>query len=96
MADAEIEEDLRVQVAYRSMAQITRDLGATAFNISTGGDSFSLNQMRLAAEKDLAEAKSAVLARFGTLGTATSDGGIVTLDLNFLEPTVDELAEAYG
>lgn len=83
----EADEDLRVQVAYRSMQQIVRDLGATSFDISTGGDSFKLSQLRAAAEKDLAEAKAAVLERFGTLGVVPAEGSspFVSLDLNYLD-----------
>ena len=82
----EADEDLRVQVAYRAMQQIVRDLGATSFDISTGGDSFKLSQLRAAAEKDLAEAKAEVLDRFGTLGVVPADGAspFVSIDLNYL------------
>jgi hypothetical protein len=95
--DPEDEEDLRVQVAYRAMAQIVRDLGAT-FNLSSQLGSLSLYQIRQNAEKDLAEAKAEVLARFGTTGVVPSsdDGAFVTLDLNFLEPSEAEYAELYG
>lgn len=82
----EADEDLRVQVAYRAMQQISRDLGATSFDLSTGGDSFKLSQLRAAAEKDLAEAKAEVLERFGTLGVVPADGAspFVSIDLNYL------------
>jgi hypothetical protein len=82
----EADEDLRVQAAYRAMQQISRDLGATSFDLSTGGDSFRLSQVRAAAEKDLQLATDAVLDRFGTLGIVTgeSDNPFVTIDLNFL------------
>ena len=70
----EADEDLRVQLAYRALRQIVRDLGATSFDISTGGDSFKLSQLRAAAEKDLAEAKAEVLDRFGTLGVVPAEG----------------------
>ena len=84
---AEADEDLRVQVAYRAMAQISRDLGATSFDLSTGGDSFKLSQLRAAAEKDLAAAKAEVLERFGTVGMIASDDSspFVTIDLSFLD-----------
>lgn len=88
------EEDFRVQLAYRAMLQIGRDLGATYFNVSTGGDSFALNQVRIAAEKDLALAERAVLERFGTLGVVSGDGtAFWSIDLNFLADP-DELAAA--
>jgi hypothetical protein len=79
------EEDFRVQLTYRAMVQIVRDLGTT-FNVSTGGDSFALNQMRAAAEKDLELAAAAVLARFGTLGVVAGelDSPFATIDLNIL------------
>ena len=90
-------EDVRVQVAYRAMSQIVRDLGGI-FNLSTAGDSFSLYQMRQSAEKDLAEAKAAVLERFGTLGAipSGSDSPFVVIDTNYLEDTYAEWAEAVG
>ena len=80
------EEDFRVQLTYRALLQIVRDLGATYFNVSTGGDSFALNQVRAAAEKDLALAEKAVLERFGTLGVVPSGdaGAVWSIDLNFL------------
>jgi len=83
----EADEDLRVQLAYRALQQIVRDLGATSFDISTGGDSFKLSQLRAAAEKDLAEAKAEVMARFGTLGVVPAEGSspFVSIDLNYLD-----------
>jgi len=83
----EADEDLRVQVSYRAMQQIVRDLGATSFDISTGGDSFKLSQLRAAAEKDLAEAKAAVLERFLTLGVVPAEGAdpFNYIDLNYLD-----------
>ena len=83
----EADEDLRVQLAYRAMQQIVRDLGATSFDISTGGDSFKLSQLRAAAEKDLAEAKASVLERFGTLGVVPAEGSspFVSIDLSYLD-----------
>ncbi len=77
---------VRVQLAYRALRQIVRDLGATSFDISTGGDSFKLSQLRAAAEKDLAEAKAEVMDRFGTLGVVPAEGSspFVSIDLNYL------------
>lgn len=87
--EAEAVEDLRVQLAYRAMLQITRDLGATSFDVGLSGNSFRLGQIRVAAEKDLAITSAAVLARFGTLGVVpTADGTsspFVTINLNYLE-----------
>lgn len=74
-------EDMLLQTAYRVMEQVVRDMGPQFFNISTGGDSFSLQQVRLAAEKDLADLKTQVLLVFGSLG---APAGIVTMNLNFL------------
>ena len=87
------EEDFRVQLAYRATLQVTRDLGATYFNVSTGGDSFALNQVRAAAEKDLAVAEKAVLERFGTLGVVASgdSGAVWSIDLNFLTDPCEAL-----
>lgn len=84
--DAEGDEDLRVQLSYRLMAQLKRDL-ATNMDVSSQGDSIRLSQIRAAAENDLKDAAAAVMDRFGTLGTiSTSDDGLfTTLDLNFLE-----------
>lgn len=87
--DPEAEEDLRVQVVYRAMAQIVRDLG-TKMDVSLAGDSYKLSQRRTAAEKDLEAAAMAVLERFGTLGVVVSDDSdpFVTIDLNFLDDWV--------
>lgn len=84
--EPEAEEDLRVQVVYRAMAQIVRDL-ATKIDVSIDGDSYKLSQRRAAAEKDLAAAEALVLTRFGTLGVVASDDAnpFVTIDLNFLD-----------
>lgn len=85
--ETEAEEDLRVQVAYRTMAQVSRDLGATNFDITVPDGSFKLSQLRGAAEADLVKAANEVIARFGTLGVVASDGDnpFATLDMNFLE-----------
>lgn len=85
--------DMQTQVTYRALVQIKRDLGPTFFNVSTGGDSYSLQAVRAAVEKDVEEAKAAVLERFGTLGVigTDSDSLFVTLDLNTLEPTWAEV-----
>jgi hypothetical protein len=85
--EAEAEEDLRVQVAYRTMAQVSRDLGATNFDISVPDGSFKLSQLRGAAEADLVKAANEVIARFGTLGVVASDSDnpFATIDLNFLD-----------
>jgi hypothetical protein len=85
--DAEGDEDLRVQLSYRLMAQLVRDL-ATNMDVSSQGDSIRLSQIRAAAEKDLMTAAAAVMDRFGTLGAISiSDDAdlFTTLDLNFLE-----------
>jgi len=79
--------DWTVQLVYRALLQLSRDLGAV-FDVSTGGDSFRLSQMRVAVEKDLASAEAAVLARFGTTDVLDPDdtsGGIVTVDTNYLD-----------
>ena len=83
-ADDEVAEDWRVQLDYRLLRQVLRDLGTLAINISTGGESFGLQQVRASAERDLAIAEAAVLARFGTLGTVTTSDvfGVTTLTLN--------------
>lgn len=88
------EEDFRVQLVYRTLLQVVRDLGPTHFAVGASGDSFALNQVRIAAEKDVALAEKAVLERFGTLGVVGGDGGAVwSIDLNFLADP-DELAAA--
>ncbi len=75
---------LRLQLIYRALLQITRDL-AVFIDISTAGDSFKLSQMRTAALADLAIAEASVLSWFGTLDAAVADGDpFVTVDLNFL------------
>lgn len=88
--DAEGTEDLMVQLPYRTLEQICRDIGATYFDV-TVGDSFKLSQVRGACQKDLEQARSAVLERFGTTGVVDGDGagdGISTIDLNYLADEV--------
>ncbi|MCA9878216.1 MAG: hypothetical protein KC442_10560 [Thermomicrobiales bacterium] len=83
---AEADEDLRVQLPYRTLGQVCRDLGATYFDV-TVGDSFRLSQVRTACWKDLEAAEAAVLARFGTTGVVDGDGassGLITVDTNTL------------
>lgn len=93
----EEDEDLRVQVAYRAMEQIVRDLGATAIDVTlASGDSYRINQLRAAAEKDLLTAKAAVIDRFGTLGPVLGEDapfGITTINLNYLK---EPQAEIWG
>jgi hypothetical protein len=90
--DDETTDDWIVQGTYRALLQIKRDLGATFFDV-TVGDSFNLSQVRAAAEKDLADAETAVLDRFRTLGVVSGDGGAVwSLDLNHLVPRCEVLA----
>lgn len=80
----EADEDLRVQLPYRTLEQVCRDIGATFFDV-TVGDSFKLSQVRAACDKDLERAAKAVVERFGTVGIVDSDdGGITVIDLNYL------------
>jgi hypothetical protein len=81
----ESEEDLRVQLDYRTMLQVVRDLGVLA-NIASEGDSIQLRQIRENAEKDLAITAQAVLERFKTLGVVSStsdDAPFGLIDLNY-------------
>lgn len=88
LTDVDAVNDLKAMAAYTAMAQIVRDLGAKAFDIGTSsGSSFKLNQRRAAAEKDLALAEAAVVARGLSPVPLSEAGGITTLDLNFLEPS---------
>ena len=92
--DPDAEEDFRVQVAYRAMAQIVRDLG-TMFNLSSDTGSLSLYQMRQSAEKDLSATKAEVMERFGTTGVVPGDdddGPFVTLDLQYLGVRREDVA----
>lgn len=75
------DEDWRVQLEYRLLLQITRDLGGTSFNISSQGDSITLYQLRQSAKEDLDIARAAVLARFRTVGVVGSGGALGTLTL---------------
>lgn len=86
-ATPEADQDLRVQLDYRLLGQIVRDLGTT-FDISDPEGSLRLNQMRQAAQDDLAAAKEAVLQRFHTLGVVPQAAGaspFVTLNLNIFD-----------
>jgi hypothetical protein len=80
-------EDFRVQLAYRAMVQINRDLGGTVFDVSTAGDSFKLSQLKAQAKDDLEETRNAVMERFLTLGTVPSDSTdpFRVIDLNYLD-----------
>lgn len=83
--DPEAEEDFRVQVSYRTMTQVVRDMG-TLFDLSSEGDSLKLSQMKANAEAELARLESFVLARFGSLGVvgASDSNPFATLDINDL------------
>lgn len=88
--DAEGDEDLMVQLPYRTLEQVCRDLGATYFDV-TVGDSFKLSQVRTACQKDMETAERAVMDRFGTLGVVDGDAvgdGLSTIDLNYLSDEV--------
>lgn len=77
------EQQFKAQLAYRAIAQLTRDLGTTFDVTTSSGASFRLNQQRAAAEKDLQEAKEIVLAMFGTLGPVLVDSSpFITLSFN--------------
>ena len=91
-SDTEI-DDWTIQGSYRAMLQFKRDLGGTVFDVTTGGDSFKLSQLRIAAEKDLEDTKDAVLERFGTIGTVTpSDASpFWVMDLNTMVPDAEVL-----
>lgn len=93
-ATPEADQDMRVQLEYRVMVQVVRDLGST-FDISSEGDSLRLNQIRANAIQDLGFAKAAVIQRFGTIGivSATNDNPFVTLNLNYLD---DEEQDGFG
>jgi hypothetical protein len=90
--------DWRLQGAYRLMRQVLRDLGPTTFSIGTGGDSFSLSDIRKNAETDAKALADDVLLRFGTLGLVAvagdETGGVITLDLNYLTPDCPALDRA--
>ncbi|MGE0541217.1 MAG: hypothetical protein AB7R89_13670 [Dehalococcoidia bacterium] len=88
--DVEGDVDLIVQLPYRTLEQVCRDIGVTYFDV-TVGDSFKLSQISGACRKDLEEAKAAVLERFGTVGVVDGEGageGISTIDLNYLADEV--------
>ncbi len=83
------------QAEYHTLRRIVRVL-ATRFDVTTGGDSYRLRQSFENATALLAEAEAAVLAMFGSLVPTTDDGGIVALDLNFLELADADLVAAVG
>jgi len=77
----------RVQLLYRTLLQLNRDLGATMINVSTAGDSFSLRDIRAAVKEDLEQAEQMVLARFGTVEILdASASSIGYIDEGFLAP----------
>lgn len=84
------DDDYELQLEYRALLQLARDLGGSLFDVSTGGDSFRLSQLRSAVEKDLATAERALLARFGTTGpvdlvNGTAAVGTFAWDTDFLD-----------
>lgn len=91
--DAEAIDDFKVMAAFQTMAQIVRDLGAKAIDISTEGDSFRLNQRWVAAKKELEITAAAVEAR-GLSVYTLSEGplGFATVNYNFLAPTWSDWA----
>ena len=78
----EDQEDMLLQASYRTMEQVVRDMGPEFFNVSVSGNSFSLQQVRAAAEKDLASLKEEMTLAFGSI--SGGGGGIITMDLNYL------------
>ncbi len=64
---------------------------ADRFDVTTGGDSYRLNQVIANLEKLLARAEADVIRWFGALVVA-DDGGVIVVDLNYLDPSADELA----
>lgn len=85
--DADAEDDYRLQLAFRTMRQVDRDLGATSIDISVDGDSFKLSQLKAGSKEELALLTAEMLERFGTLGVVPGVGSnpFVTLDLNYLD-----------
>ena len=79
---------LHIQLLYRALKQINLDL-ATSFDVGVKAGNFSLNQVRKAAEKDLADAERLVLLRFGTVDILVEDTtpAVRTLKLGFLSPS---------
>lgn len=81
------EDDYRLQLAFRTMQQVDRDLGATSIDVAISGDNFKLSQIKAASKEELARLTEEVIARFGTLGVVLADGSnpFITLDLNYLD-----------
>jgi hypothetical protein len=82
-AEPDDREGYELQLRYRALLQITLDL-SVFINVGTAGESFSLQAIRQAAEKDLDRAEKAVMDYYGTLGVVAADGDAVfaTLDTN--------------
>jgi hypothetical protein len=76
--DPELVIDFQVQVIYRALLQLNRDLGATMINYSGAGKSYSLQAIRQAVREDLQAAAEDVDKRFGA--------GSGYIDLGFLAP----------
>lgn len=78
------DRDLRVQLEYRLLAQLKRDLSQN-MNVSDPSGSASLNQIRAAVEVDYKDAEAAVLGRFGTTDELSDDPfAVTTLDLGIV------------
>jgi hypothetical protein len=76
-----VEDDYRLQLSYRTLDQVVRDLGASEVDVSLSVGSFRFKQ-RVSAEKDLERLSVQMLERFGTLSassTATTGSPFVTV-----------------
>lgn len=83
LVDPEDQEDMLLHASYRAMEQVVRDMGPEFFNVSVSGNSFSLQQVRAAAEKDLASLKEEMVLAFGSV---SGRGGPIVMELNYLTP----------
>lgn len=68
---------------YQTLRVVLERIG-DRFNVSTSGDSFSLNQAFSNVEKLLKQAEQDVIGIFGSLYPAGDGAGIITIDTNTL------------
>lgn len=82
-------------VTYATLKAIWRKL-ATRFDISSQGDSLKLSQITGNVERMLKAAEADVIRFYGAVPSGGSDdGGVVTLDLNYLSPPAGIVSRDY-
>lgn len=93
-AESDDAAGLLAMLRYQALRTAEERLAAK-FDLSTGGDSFRLSQIAANVRALLARAEADAIALFGSLVMA-ANGGLVLLEMPFLEPDAETLVERYG